>query len=133
MIKLPMREESLDTVCKLLIGLALNLDATDKMYVEKLCPIIEFLEATMEPNIGASICYLKVLDKLPQEMRRQMPRHIYKYIQNNLFEIEETMGEKVSERHRPEVIAGTKVTLLDANGNEIYLPPKQEPSKLVLQ
>ena len=66
-------------------------------------------------------------------MRRQMPRHIYKYIQNNLFEIEETMGEKVSERHRPEVIAGTKVTLLDANGNEIYLPPKQEPSKLVLQ
>ena len=98
MIKLPMREESLDTVCKLLIGLALNLDATDKMYVDKLCPIIEFLEATMEPNIGASICYLKVLDKLPQEMRRQMPRHIYKYIQNISERIRRTMTTQLSEK-----------------------------------
>lgn len=120
MIKLNIGRESLDTVCKILIGVALGLNKQDPLYLEKLCPIIEFLEETVEPSVGAAICYISVLEKLPQEIRRKIPRPLYLFIKDNLFEIEETMGRKIPEAYRPEVIVNSTAKILGADGQPIW-------------
>ena len=120
MFNLKVSEETLDTISKIVIGVALHLDEKDPQFLDKLMPIIEFIEATIgDVSVGSAICYIKVLEKLPQEIRRKMPREIYKYIQNHLFEIEETLGEKIPEHLRPEVIVTKKAQILGADGSVI--------------
>lgn len=118
---------ALDNVCKMIIGYVLEMPETTIQFLEKLMSSIEFLEATMgDPSTPSVICYVLVLERLPQEMRRKIPRPIYKYMQSNLFEIEESIGRRIKDSVRPEVIVTKKPTLILADGSEIEVGKKPE-------
>lgn len=118
---------ALDNVCKMIIGYVLEMPETTPQYLEKLMSSIEFLEATMgEPSIPSVICYILVLERLPQSLSRKIPRPIYKYLQDNLFEIEELIGRRLKDSVRPEVIVTKKPTLILADGTEVEVGKKPE-------
>ena len=126
-ITLNINPMALDNVCKMIIGYVLSIPEDSPNFLDKLMSSIEFLEATMgEPSVPSVICYILILERLPQEMRRKIPRPIYKYIQSNLFEIEESIGRRIKDSIRPEVIVTKKPTLILADGSEMEVGNKPE-------